>query len=90
MVSKGVLCLDVWRVKAMKGRIIDKFMKNNDYDYLKFGKIIPSTFENVINNNVLNIPLHSHINLRKYFCSGIIEELDDEEYLYQSLVLMKS
>jgi len=86
----GILCLDVCANKSMKSAILYNFIIHSQFDFLKYGRVIPSILENIINCEILRIPQHSHIDLNKYFTSGIINELDDDEYLHQSLVMMKA
>ena len=84
-----MLSIDVLNNKSMKAKIISDFMDKYKVDYLLLGAYTNSIFENVIQCNILHIPIHTHIDLERYFKSKEIKELEDDEYLRQSLILMK-
>ena len=90
LIKLGVLSNDAYRNVAIKAKIIDAFMLAHKLDYVKYGRVVPSMFENVVKSHMLEIPQHSKVDLNKYFTTGLVKVLnnDDAEYLFQALMLM--
>lgn len=89
LLKLGVLCIDLLGNHAMKSKIVSKFMDSEEMSYTKLGTIINSMFENVYRCEANRIPIHTHINLDSWLKDGTIKYLDDDEYLYQSLVMSR-
>ena len=90
MIKLHVLSIESLRNLAIRGCLVDKLMKKYEFSYVKEGQLVRSMFENVIQCKISSIPMHSKINLDKWCEDEAIEELDDDEYLRQSLMLMNA
>ena len=84
-----VLCLDLLSNASMRSWLLVHFINKNKWNYLEYRIIANSILQNVIQTRILEIPYHSKMNLDKYIHNGLLVELDDEEYLKQSLDFSK-
>ena len=88
LIENKIISTDVLSNQAMKFKLISMLMDNEKLSYIEYGKWIYSMFMNVIQSRIIDIPIHSQINLDEYFTNNIIMKLDDDEYLSQNLTLV--
>ena len=82
-----LLSIDVLNNQNMKNKLVNKFIEEYDTDRT-LQPFTKSMFDNIIKCNILRIPIHARIDLDSYFKLNEIKELDDDEYLRQSLMMM--